>query len=214
MPGLLASEVFNNILVNCDTMPSRHERKVFTSSGVYHTYNRSVNKATIFHEPYDYQYFVECMMIYLIPHTDLYDSLILSGYSKERVISILRKVGNLKNYSNEINLAAFCVMPNHFHLLLQQKNTDGMGRFIKSLLTRYAMYYARKYDHSGPVFQGRYKAIPVKNSIYGSIVLDYIHMNPADLPLYRMNPMAYPWSSAQDYSNRQTPRTWIKTARS
>jgi len=195
-------------------MASPHERKIFIPQAIYHAYSRGVNKAVIFHSPEDYIYFTECMMLYLIPKEQLIGYLSHQGYPARKILHLSSKARSLKNYSDEISLIAYCLMPNHFHVLLEQKNESGMTNFIKSLLIRYSMYYSRKYTHVGPVFQGRYKATHVANEAYFSIVVAYIHENPTSLREFHSNPKTYPWSSIRDYSNNESTRFWIKKTRS
>lgn len=177
-------------------------------------YSRGVNKGAIFHSASDYFYFTECTMLYLIPRGDLMNYLLSISYSKKRIYSLISKAESLKNYAEDISLYAYCLMPNHFHFLLQQNTDNAMPKFIKSLLTRYSMYYSMKYQYVGHLFQGRYKAIGVKSDAYFQIVREYIHNNPNNIQKYRNKPYEYPWSSAYDYINPYSTRPWIKTARS
>ncbi len=195
-------------------MPAKHERKIFIPSGVYHIFNRGVNKKNIFHDPSDYLYFVECIFVYLLPRNQLMTYLISENYSDQKIRSLISRSAHVKNYSDKISLYAYCLMPNHFHLLLRQNEALNMSSFIKSLLTRYSMRYAKKYDHIGPIFQGRYKAILVANSVYFRIVINYIHQNPADSQKGSSRAELYPWSSLKEYNDPTSKKLWLKKARS
>lgn len=188
-------------------MPPRYERKQYVAGGMYHIFNRGVNKAVIFHCPDDYLYFTECIMLYLVPRDQLASHLFDYGYSSDKFQRMMSRAATIKNYADEMGLFAYCLMPNHFHFLIEQKNVTSMPRFMKSLLTRYAMYYALKYQYVGHVFQGRYKAILVNNEAYFHIVTNYIHQNPTSLKRYRNAPDEYPWSSANNVSGK---RPWLK----
>jgi len=61
-----------------------------------------------------------------------------------------------KAHAIQINVE--CLIPNHLHLQVSQKNPYDMTSFMRSLMTRYCMYFCNKYNHSGHVFQGIYKA--------------------------------------------------------
>src|SRR5579872_6250587 len=110
-------------------MPSRNALKIYIENGYYHIYNRGVEKRRIFEESPDYQRFVDYLKIYLTP------------------VDILRKENPLlrvsivnANMSDEVNLLAYCLMPNHFHLLLKQKTKDGITKLMRQVTTAYSMY--------------------------------------------------------------------------
>ncbi len=192
-------------------MASRYERKLFLAHSIYHAFSRGVNKADIFHSPEDYDFFTESLMLYLLPKEELIEHLYKQGYSQKKILHLSSKVAHLKNYANEVSLIAYCLMPNHFHLLLEQGKKTSMTNFMKSLLIRYSMYYSRKYEHIGPLFQGRYKAINVLSETYFRIVFNYIHENPRSLQSFHNNPQDYPWSSMRGYNGDNAQQSWIKT---
>jgi len=76
---------------------------------------------------------------------------------------------------------AFCLMPNHFHLVLRQKKENGVPLFMKKLGGGYAMYFNEKYQRVGSLFQGRFKAIAVADEAYFLQLSRYVHLNPAGL---------------------------------
>jgi len=84
----------------------------------------------------------------------------------------------LNNFFNEIELIAYCLMPNHFHFLLRQANKDGIDKFIKSLSTRYTMYFNKKHKRVGKLYQGVYKAVLVESESQLLHLSRYIHLNP------------------------------------
>jgi putative transposase len=77
-----------------------------------------------------------------------------------------------------ISLLAYCLMPNHFHLLLQQTDCQAMGRFMQRLSIAYVMYFNKKRQRVGPLFQGKYKAVRIIGSRHLMEVSRYIHRNP------------------------------------
>ncbi len=95
----------------------------------------------------------------------------------------------------EVDLLAFCVMPNHFHLLVQQHTTDGMAKLLKRLTTAYAMYFNKKYHRVGSLFQGSYKAVLVSSDEYLLHVSRYIHLNyhVLQLPEFYSRFTSYPY---------------------
>lgn len=80
-----------------------------------------------------------------------------------------------------VSVLAFCLMPNHIHLLLQQKKENGISLLMRKFGTGYAGYFNRKYERQGYLFQGRFKAIHIKTDNQLRSVFIYIHTNPASL---------------------------------
>lgn len=186
-------------------MAAKHTFRIFLEGGTYHIFNRGVNKRRIFHNDSDYQYFTECLFLSLLSESHLMEYLMSSYNKTKKVIRLIARFHANKNFASAIHLHAFCLMPNHFHLVLSQVGERDMSLFMKSLQIRYSMYYARKYKHIGPLFQGRYRAIYVSNEAYLGIVLHYVHENPS---LFVADVRRYEWSSCRDYQNIVC-RPWI-----
>ena len=72
-------------------------------------------------------------------------------------------------------------MPNHFHLLVREKIENGISLFMKKLLTGYSMYFNKKYERTGALFEGRFKAQHADNDEYLKYLFAYIHLNPVKL---------------------------------
>ena len=94
-------------------------------------------------------------------------------------------------------LYAFCLMSNHFHLLIERQ-AEPVGRIMLRLLTGYSQYYNRKYRKVGHVFQGRHKAILCQADRYLGELVRYIHLNPLRARMVR-KAERYPWSSQKAY---------------
>lgn len=90
-------------------------------------------------------------------------------------------------------LHAYCLMTNHVHLLLETTDYE-VGKFMKFLSERYAMYYNRKYCYIGHVFESRYKSCLVKDDAYFLQTSRYIHLNPVKAMMVS-RPEHYRWSS-------------------
>ena len=90
-------------------------------------------------------------------------------------------------------LHAYCLMTNHYHLLLETEQTE-IWKIMKRINQIYAAYYNEKYRLTGHLFQGRYKSCLVENDSYFLQTSRYIHLNPVKA---KMVPRAeaYPWSS-------------------
>lgn len=90
-------------------------------------------------------------------------------------------------------LHAYCLMTNHFHFLLETGDTE-IAQIMKQLLHDYAMFYNRKNQYKGHLFEGRYVSCLVKDDTYFLQTGRYIHLNPVKARIVSM-PEAYPWSS-------------------
>lgn len=72
-------------------------------------------------------------------------------------------------------------MPNHFHLLIRERDEGGISRFMQKLTTGYTMYFNTKNERSGALFQGKFKAEHVDKDRYLKYIISYIHLNPIKL---------------------------------
>ena len=80
-----------------------------------------------------------------------------------------------------VNIGAHVLMPNHFHILVHEKTENGISTFMKKLSTAYSMYFNTKYERTGNLFEGRFKATHVNNDKYLKYLFSYIHLNPVKL---------------------------------
>ncbi len=157
-------------------MPAKNTQKTYVEGGYYHIYNRGVEKRDIFVDEQDYAVFINYLKQYLSPKDEsglvkLFQDPQSSYKEKNSAFSTL----NLKNYSSEIHLLAYCLMPNHFHLFLKQTSIDGIDRFMSSLGTRYTMYFNRSHDRVGKLYQGVYKAVLMTDEAQYLHITRYIH---------------------------------------
>lgn len=160
-------------------MASKNSRKVYTEQGYYHIYNRGVEKRHIFLDSQDYGVFLSYLKQYLTPKDEKDLSAKLSDpditpIERDKVLKLLK----LNNFYNEIFLLAFCLMPNHFHLLVKQSSALSIDKFMNSLALRYVIYFNRKYKRTGGLFQDVYKAVTVETDEQLLHLTRYIHQNP------------------------------------
>lgn len=168
-------------------MPQRNILKIYAGDGYYHLYNRGVNKQTIFFQSTDYKYFLFLLKIYLCNPKSAQQE--LSKY-KSKLMYIPH------NYFQKLKIICFCLMPNHFHLIIRQTEPHTVEHFMRSCMTNYATYINRKYARCGPLFQSRYKAVLITDDSYLLHLTRYIHLNPIELDNGGLN---YPYSSYQWY---------------
>ena len=103
-------------------------------------------------------------------------------------------------YAHSVGLIAWCLMDNHFHLLLEclpdPDGTDSLGAFMHRLATRYALHFNGRTGHVGSVFQGRFTSKPIESDAYLLRAMRYIHNNPREMGIA---PDQYRWSSYGEY---------------
>lgn len=116
----------------------------------------------------------------------------------------------LKSFYGEIDLLAYCLMPNHYHLLLHQASENALAEFMRSLSTSYTMYFNERYERVGPLFQGRYKARIVDTDAYSLHISRYIHLNPIEL---RGGVEHYPYSSFRFLMQPEQKPEWLHVER-
>ncbi len=104
--------------------------------------------------------------------------------------------------TREIRLYAYCLMPNHVHLLVEQAGDYPLSRYMHRLQTAYTQFFNRTHKKVGHLFQGRYKAILVDKDSYLLELVRYIGLNPFRAKLEE-KPGIYPWTSHQQYLGRE-----------
>ena len=161
-------------------MPAKNSLKLYCENGYYHIYNRGVDKCPTFIDDQDYRVFLS----YLKDYLSLPQPLTLEE------LAATRPHLN-KNYYQKITLLAFVLMPNHFHLLLKQKEPRCIEGFMRSLLTRYVKYFNKRHGRVGHLFQDVYKGTLVEKDEYLWWLSRYLHRNP--------NNFGYPYSSYSMY---------------
>ena len=93
-----------------------------------------------------------------------------------------------------MRVLGFCLMPNHFHLVLWPRAEGELSRYLQWLLTAHVRRYHRRYRSSGHVWQGRFKAFPIARDEHLLAVLRYVERNPLRAKLVRQA-QNWPWSS-------------------
>lgn len=183
-------------------MPVKNSIKVYVRDSFYHVYNRGVEKRTIYEDTQDYKVFLNYLKQQLSSPPDrkkLRKKLTFKGVSFKGVPR------QPKNFHGEIDMIAYCLMPNHFHFLIKQKSQNTIEKFMRSLFTRYSMYFNQRYDRVGSLFQGTYKAVLIKDDTYLLHLSRYIHQNPFE----HTNDLINIYSSYADYLGKRNTE-WVK----
>ena len=170
----------NNFVSLCcftsNTMP-RQARKT-SGTGIYHVMLRGINRQDIFEDDEDYMQFLRSLH-------QLVECCDERGY---RIPSLC-------------HFYAYCLMPNHVHLLIQEK-TAAIGEIVKRITVSYAYHFNKKYQRNGHLFQDRFRSEPVDDIGYFKTLLRYIHQNPVHAGL-SVSVGEYPWSSWHEFEKRE-----------
>lgn len=143
----------------------------FAPGEFYHIYNRGTEKRNIFMSRSDRDRFLA--LLYLANQNEPAD-LKLQG-------STLLEIVEERAGDPIVEIVAYCLMPNHFHLLIRELEDGGISKFMQKLTTGYTMYFNKKYERNGSLFQGRFKATHVADDRYLRYLISYIHLNPVKL---------------------------------
>lgn len=144
-------------------------RKIsFINNNYYHIYNRGVDKRDIFMDKGDLNYFFNR----LIDLNSNHSSNIINMQRKHMQGGVAGSEGN-----KLVSIVAYCLLPNHFHLLLKQESDDGVSKFMQKLGTSYTVFFNKKYDRSGPLFAGKFKAKILDGGLAKPTVSAYINTN-------------------------------------
>ncbi len=181
----------------------------FAEGQIYHIFNRGVEKRTTFQDDGDYYRFIH----------DLYefnneDQVFNAKYYFDPEAMSLEN-NNVKRFSREllVDILVFTLMPNHYHLVLRQRKKNGIVKFMQKIGTGYTMYFNKKYERVGGLFQGRFKAVLINKDAQYLYLTHYIHSNPLGL-IYggstsinwkkKFNFLEdYRWSSFPDYIGKK-----------
>ena len=168
----------------------------------YHVYNRGAHKRIIFHDTADYVRF-----LFLLLHfqsTVGFDQIsrYVHRFVQHRVFDIEETDASRIIDDRYVELLSFCLMPNHFHLIVREVQENGIARYMQRVLNGYTKYYNAKYEVSGHLFQGPYKAVHIEDNDQLLYLSTYIHRNPRELSQWKNKERKYEWSSYQDYTDK------------
>lgn len=169
-------------------MPSKNIIKQYIPNHFYHVYNRGVGKQLIFRDDEDYSVFLNLLKRHLSKET------ILDPKGREYV-----------SLSDGVELNAYCLMPNHYHLLLYLKDPTAMTSLLRRVCGAYSSYYNKKHKRVGHLFQDRYKALLLNEENQLLHLSRYIHLNPSQYE-------AWPYSSYQNYIGTIS-QSWVCPSR-
>ena len=175
----------------------------FVTGEIYHIFNRGYDKRKIFLDSTDRRRFMDSLC-YL--------------NSKDSVT--LRLVRGQTSYRREklVDILAFCLMSNHYHLILRELKAGGVSAFMRKLSNSYTGYFNKRYERKalGGLFQSRFKAVHIETDSQLDIVFCYLHTNPIEIkdPGWKEFKVkdyhgalawlrSYKWSSLNDYIGKK-----------
>ena len=154
-------------------------RLKFEVGNFYHIYNRGVEKRQIFQDLQDHYRFIH----YLYEFNNINQVINLRTRTEK-----FQKIHSLNNTNKNtisskflVDILCFCLMPNHFHLLLKQRMENGVSNFMQKVGTGHTMYFNQKNKRTGRLFQGTFKAKLIDSDEYLLHLSRYIHLNPIDI---------------------------------
>ncbi|MBI5470259.1 transposase [Candidatus Kaiserbacteria bacterium] len=161
-------------------------RKIEFSDGeYYHLYNRGTEKRPIFRHNKDRDRFLASLYVANSDnpiHISNHDAL-----SLQKLLALTRG-------APLVELSAYCLMPNHFHLIVREICEGGISKFMQKLITGYTMYFNLINERTGSLFQGRFKAEHIDNDRYLKYLIAYVHLNPVSIiePKWKENGIGNP----------------------
>ncbi|MFH1826935.1 MAG: transposase [bacterium] len=174
-------------------MPTR--RDVFVNGGIYHVFSKTIDKKIVFKEK------EVCLeLLGSIKHYRS-DDLTLS-YSRFKEIKQNNKlILEQKPSTQRLEILSFCLMPNHYHLLLKQKKTNGLRRFMADILNSFTRHYNIKTKRKGSVFLTPFRSRQIVSNEQFIHTSRYIHLNPYSAKMVESygKLIKYPYSSFIEY---------------
>ncbi len=145
----------------------------------YHIYSRGVNKCSTYIEELDYLRFES-----LLEACNSKNKIVFRNYMKSQKEDATTPI---------VTVFCYCLMPNHFHMILQEIHPGGISLFIQKVLSGYALYFNKKHNRTGALFGSRFKNKLVDNDLYFNYLLTYIWNNPIKIinPHYQSKEILY-----------------------
>ena len=165
----------------------------------YHIYNRGAFKNTLFKDQKDYVRFLFYILYAQSPASFKNNARAVKTFSMQEGFGISSEYTNDIILNRVVELTAFCVMPNHFHLIVKETAEGGIAQYLQRVGVGYTKYFNTKYrSTSGRIFENRYQSKHVADNNYLLYLSAYIHRNPRELTAWKNKEFEYPWSSLQD----------------
>lgn len=189
---------------------------------IYHIYNRGVDKRDIFMDDEDRFRFIHDLFEFNDENPSLNIGDVLSSKKLKNLEVGLPEIER-KPRKILVEILVFCMMNNHYHLIVRQKKENGITEFMRKLGTGYTNYFNQKYERTGALFQGKFKSVCIKNDAHLMYLPIYLHLNPLDFKFHTWREKkiknyqetiefldSYRWSSYMDYTGQKNFPSLIK----
>ena len=161
----------------------------------YHICNRGVNKQVIFHDIPDYYRFLFLILYFQSPINFPQLGRTIKDFIQHPILDIVQEVINKRT----VELVGFCIMPNHFHLIIKEVEEGGISSYVQRISNAYGKYHNIRYEKSGHVLQGAYRIVHIEDDRQFLHLSAYVHRNPREISKWFRKEDHYPWSSYQDF---------------
>ena len=141
-------------------------KTVFANGEFYHVYNRGTDKRIVFANNYDFQRFLQSMEEF--NSVDPIGSIYQNSFCEPQLRRPTSKL---------VNIVCYCLNPNHYHMILQQRVSGGISEFMKRLGGGYTKHFNFKHKRSGVLFQGKFKANHIDSNEYLLHASAYVNLN-------------------------------------
>lgn len=178
-------------------MYHRHEMRLHAPGEYFHVFDRGVQKQAIFQIEADYVRFLFLILTFQGEFTIKNISREIKESVQSRTLHINEELEQEILKDRMVELILFCLMPNHFHLMVRELEEGGLSKYMHRVLTAYVKYFNLRHDKSGYLFQGKYKDVHVKNDRQLMHTSAYIHKHPREIGWVEKEHL-YTWSSYQD----------------
>ncbi|MBN1621060.1 MAG: transposase [Endomicrobiales bacterium] len=171
-------------------------RKVPLAVGeIYHIFNRSISKFDIFKSENDYERMIKAIHFYKFEDTPCKLSKYIEDKEKYR-----KKEEKIDKSKMLVKIIAYCLMPTHIHLILEQLKENSISKYMRLVQNSYSTYFNLKYNRLGPLWEGRFKNILVQKDEQFIHLTRYIHLNPVTANIKNINnPINWDYSSYKEY---------------
>jgi len=176
------------------------QKRSLVTGEYYHIYNRSAHKVGLFRERADWQRLLFAVLYFQSP--TLFQNVRRLANTFDPKLGFVVNEADFSHVfqGRGIELVSFCLMPNHYHLIIREIREGAVAAYMQRVSDSYTRYFNIKYEVSGHVFQGRYQSVHIKDDRQLLYLSAYIHRNPRELRAWKDKEHEYPWSSLRDYT--------------
>jgi putative transposase len=175
---------------------------------IYHVYNRGIDRRTVFKTKVDYFRMMESLWFYLQKAPPFS----LSSFHKLRFEDQLWWQKEIQKSRRYVSILAYCLMPNHFHLLLQPLTDESGSWYMSQIENSYTRYFNTKNERKGQLFENQFKAVRVTSNEQLLHVSRYIHLNPVTASIVKVDQLDnYQYSSWMEYMDFVVDRPLIES---